>query len=463
MRRFSIRTRLTMAYTGALAVLLAAYAGGVFVFFRDGLHTQLDRQLFDNIDQAEHTLRWTPDGSRLTWLAAEHGDDNAADGRWLEVWNMDRALLYRSPAAAHQPITPVRPARDLSAATTAHVPGQIFRVRERRASVEGRPVFMRAAQSENAAHAELSRISWILSIGLPLGAVCATVAGYSLARRALAPVDRLATRASAITADRLGERLPIETPDDELGRLAQAFNATLARLEQSFDWMRRFTSDASHELRTPLTAIRSVGEVGLQGSRSPEAYREIIGSMLEEVDRFNQLVESLLTLSRADAGDIKLARQSVDLASVVEDTVTRLQVLAEEKGQHVESEVSRPAPLSADPVLLRRAIVNLLDNAIKYSPAGTPIHVTLSIADGHALVSIRDRGPGISEADQAHIFDRFYRVDRSRSRETDGVGLGLAIARWVVEAHGGQLTVESEKGRGSTFRIRLPLDVTSGA
>jgi len=323
--------------------------------------------------------------------------------------------------------------------------------------VEGRPVFMRAAQSENAAHAELARIAWILGIGLPLGAVCAAAVGYRLARRALAPVDRLATRASAITADRLGERLPVETPDDELGRLARAFNATLARLEQSFDRTRRFTSDASHELRTPLTAIRSVGEVGLQESRSPESYREIIGSMLEEVDRLNQLVESLLTLSRADAGDVKLARQPLDLASLVEDTVTHLQVLAEEKGQRVVTELGRPTTLSADPVLLRRAVVNLLDNAIKYSPAGTSIYVTLSMRDGQAVLSIRDQGPGISAVDQTRIFDRFYRVERSRSREKDGVGLGLAIARWLTEAHGGQLTVESEEGRGSTFRISLPL------
>jgi heavy metal sensor kinase len=267
----------------------------------------------------------------------------------------------------------------------------------------------------------------------------------------------MATRARAITADRLGERLPVETPDDELGRLAQAFNATLARLEQSFDRMRRFTSDASHELRTPLTAVRSVGEVGLQAPRSPEGYREIIGSMLEEIDRLNQLVESLLTLSRADAGDIKLARQPLDLAALVEATTTHLQVLAEEKGQQFVTDLGRPATLSADPVLLRRAVVTLLDNAIKYSPAGTPIDVTVSMRDGHAILSIRDQGPGISAGDQTRIFDRFYRVDRSRSREKDGVGLGLAIARWLVEAHGGQLTVESEEGRGSTFRISLPL------
>src|SRR5258708_1014494 len=341
---------------------------------------------------------------------------------------------------------------------TARGPGQVFGVGERRAEVEGGPVFMRAAQSENEAHAELARVAGIRGLGLPLGAVVAGGAGYRLARRALARVDRLATRANAITAERLSERLPVETPDDELGRLAHAFNATLARLEQSFEQMRRFTADASHELRTPLTAMRSVGEVGLQVPRSPEGYREIIGSMLEEADRLSQLVESLLAVSRADAGHTKLSRQRIDFGSLVEETATHLQVLAEERGQRLTTDLQRPVWILADPVVLRRTVVNLLDNAIKYAPSGTEIHATLSAANDHAALTITDQGPGIPAADLPHIFDRFYRVDPARSREIAGVGLGLSIARWVVEVHGGQIAVESELGRGSTFRITLPLE-----
>jgi heavy metal sensor kinase len=250
----------------------------------------------------------------------------------------------------------------------------------------------------------------------------------------------------------------VETPDDELGRLAQAFNATLGRLEQSFDQMRRFTADASHELRTPLTAVRSVGEVGLQSPRSAEGYREVIGSMLEEVDRLNQLVESLLTLSRADAGHTKLARQRLDFASFIEDTITQVDVLAEERRQRVITELQGPVWIAADAVLLRRAIINVLDNAIKYAPLDSAIRVRLSIVSDQAVLSIEDQGPGIAAADLAHIFDRFYRVDRARSRQPAGVGLGLSIARWAVEAHGGEITVASQPGRGSTFRISLPMD-----
>ena len=453
----AIRTRLTLSYTAALAVLLAVYAGGVFLFFRDGLHTQLDRQLYDDVEHAEDMLAWSAAGTAVAWRAVAHDDAGMAVLPWVEVWSTRGSLLYRSPVAEREPIEPVVAAHDHPDSVTVRQPGQVFRVQERRASIEGRPVFMRVARSENDAHTELARIGWILAIGLPLGALGAAAAGYSLARRALAPVDRLAIRASAITAERLSERLPVETPGDELGRLATAFNATLARLERSFDQMQRFTSDASHELRTPLTAVRSVGEVGLQQPRSPEGYREIIGSMLEEVDRLSQLVESLLTLSRADAGHVKLTRQPVDLSSLVQDTITQVQVLAEEKSQHVAAELNGPVLISADAVLLRRAVVNLLDNAIKYAPAGTAIHVTLSAEGQQAMVSIRDQGPGISAADQDHIFDRFYRVDRSRSRDTAGAGLGLAIARWVVEAHGGVISVTSEEGHGSTFRITLPV------
>jgi heavy metal sensor kinase len=455
--KLPIRTRLTLSYTAALAVLLAVYAAGVFLFFRDGLHTQLDQQLHEEVAHAGDLLAWSSDGTRIAGRAVTHPDEAASTSRWLEVWGTNGALLYRSAGAERAPILPGRPAGDGQGSTTARASREVFRVQERRSAIEGRPVFVRIALSEGDAHAQLARIGWILAVGLPIGAICAAAAGYRLARRALAPVDRLASRASAITAERLGERLPVETPDDELGRLATAFNATLGRLEQSFDQMRRFTSDASHELRTPLTVVRSVGEVGLQQPRSADAYREIIGSMLEEVDRLNQVVESLLTLSRADAGHVKLSRQIVEMSSLVQDTITQIHVLAEEKSQQVVATLDGPLQISADAVLLRRAVVNLLDNAIKFAPSGTTIDVVLSSEGPHAVLSIRDQGPGISAADQQHIFDRFYRVDRSRSRETHGVGLGLAIARWVVEAHGGSIRVESEEGTGSTFRMTLPL------
>jgi heavy metal sensor kinase len=263
-------------------------------------------------------------------------------------------------------------------------------------------------------------------------------------------------RARTINAERLQDRLPVDNPQDELGRLATVFNDTLSRLESSFERMRRFTSDASHELRTPLTAIRSVGEVGLRGRRDEGAYREIIGSMLEEADRLALLVDRLLTLSRADARRGKLSSDVVDLAILAEEVAEQLDVLADEKHQSLNLEIKSHPTWIGDRLVLRQALLNLVDNAIKYSPEGAEITVRLDQQSNDAVLEVSDTGPGIPEELQSRIFDRFYRVDESRSRNNGGTGLGLSIAKWAVEANGGQLTMESRHGHGCTFRITLP-------
>ena len=222
--------------------------------------------------------------------------------------------------------------------------------------------------------------------------------------------------------------------------------------------MRRFTADASHELRTPLTAMRSVGEIGLRGRRDPAAYREVIGSMLEEVDRLSLLVDRLLTLSRADSGGAMLSRDRVDLCELAEEVTNQLEVLAEEKQQSITVEAGGASICLGDRMVLRQALLNLVDNAIKYSPVGGRIAVRVSTtAGGMAVLDVSDTGPGIPADLRPRVFDRFYRADRSRSRENGGgTGLGLSIARWAVEVNGGRLTLESSDGTGATFRITLP-------
>jgi signal transduction histidine kinase len=219
--------------------------------------------------------------------------------------------------------------------------------------------------------------------------------------------------------------------------------------------MRRFTLDASHELRTPLTAIRTVGEVGLRGRRDEIAYREIIGSMLEEVDRLSQLVDRLLTLSRADGAQTKLASDNVDLCELARDVADQLSVLAEEKQQTIAIELSAASRWTGDELVLRQAVLNLVDNAIKYTPAGGKIRISLMETSSGVTIDVTDTGPGIPTALQSKIFDRFYRVDESRT-SGNGTGLGLSIAKWAVEVNGGQLTLEKTNGVGSTFRITLP-------
>jgi heavy metal sensor kinase len=268
----------------------------------------------------------------------------------------------------------------------------------------------------------------------------------------------MAATAREITADRLSERLPVGNPDDEFGRLAMAFNETFLRLEDSFDRLHRFTADASHELRTPLTAIRSVGEVGLQEAGTISSCREVIGSMLEETDRLTKLVDSLLVLSRADARTMPLTRERTDLAVLANEVSDCLQVLAEEKEQSLSVVAPQPVFVVADRTTLRQALINLLDNAIKFTPAKGYIQVAVETSpQGEAIVAVSDDGPGIPTEHRERIYERFYRVDKGRSREIDGAGLGLSIAQWAVNVNNGRIELESLDGKGSTFRIHLPL------
>jgi heavy metal sensor kinase len=303
---------------------------------------------------------------------------------------------------------------------------------------------------------QLREILIVLVVGLPVVVGFAAVGGYILARRALQPIDDLAAEAKRITAERLHERLSIPNPNDEIGRLAAVVNETFARLESSFDQLRRFTADASHELRTPLSVIRGTGEMGLRETRTPAEYKEAIGSMLEEVDRLTRLVDTLLRLSRGDAGTIRLNPERVDLGQLTRDAVSSLAVLAEERRQSIKLEIADGVTAAADRLVLREATTNIVDNAIKYSPEGSTIVVTVSRQQRRAMIAVADEGPGISAEHRQRVFDRFYRIDQGRSRQTGGTGLGLAIAKWAVEANGGVIELDGQ-ARGAIFRIWLPI------
>ena len=301
-----------------------------------------------------------------------------------------------------------------------------------------------------------------MGLGIPLAVGVAAFGGFRLAQRALSPVDRLNTHARAITANRLSDRLPVENPHDEIGQLASAFNETLARLERSFVQMRRFTADASHEMRTPLTAIKTVGETGLREGQDEGGYREVIGSMLEEVDRLTQMIDTML-LSRADGGTVPVALAPTDLAGLARDVVAQLAVLAEEKEQTLRIDAAAPVVVRADALILRMAITNLVDNAIRYSPLRGTVVVRVDADAAEARVGVSDTGPGIAPVHHDRLFDRFYRVDSARSRQGGGAGLGLAIAQWATHIHHGRLTVVSREGAGSAFTIALPFSTLPAA
>jgi heavy metal sensor kinase len=452
----SVRVRLTLWYVGVMLLVLGVYAGAVYTVVRDNSSQRLDDHLKENFDWAYDMLALRQDGS-----IAPYDETGEGDSPWLQVYSPDGLLLWDTPEARRNPV----PASDQLAKNPDErivtVPNEkppfvAYRVMSGRAKIGSRPVVVQVAASESSIMQDQRQLLYVLLLGLPAAVALAGVCGYGLARRALAPVNRMAERARSINAEQLNARLPVDNPDDELGRLATVFNQTFARLESSFERMRHFTSDASHELRTPLTAMRSVGEVGLRGRRDEAAYREIIGSMLEEVDRLALLVDRLLMLSRADTGQAKLSVDVVDLPGLAQEVAEQLGVLAEEKEQSIQVHFSDVGQWTGDRVVLRQALLNLVDNAIKYSPNGGRIEIRVAEVDDRTIIDVSDTGPGIPSELQSRIFDRFYRVDKARSRENGGTGLGLAIAKWAVEVNGGQLTLEPENGTGSCFRIALP-------
>jgi heavy metal sensor kinase len=453
-RSHSVRMRLTLLHAAALLVVLVVYVVAIYLVVSRRASEALDAQIRSDYPLAIAVIDQTPEGN-LTWMPPFEPSEEE-ELLWVQVWSADakQLRLQNFEASLRQIPESQQIAADermgIVRIDTEPVP---FRILSRRDSLEGTPVIVQVGRSETAMRRDLNSLLVILVVGLPLAVAVAGFGGYVLARGALAPIEAMTDRARSITADRLGERLPVHNADDEMGRLATVFNETLGRLEGSFEQMRRFTADVSHELRTPLTAIRSVGEVGLRGHRDADAYRAIIGSMLEEADRLAGLVNRLLTLSRAETGQASLSRDVVDLQRLADDVVAHLSVLAEEKRQSVVVERQGNPEAVADRQVLRQALINLVDNAIKFTPHGGRVQIRLGESPGKTTIDVVDSGPGIPEAARARVFDRFYRAD---SDGEGGTGLGLSIAKGAVEANGGRLTLEDAGPRGSTFRITMP-------
>jgi len=295
---------------------------------------------------------------------------------------------------------------------------------------------------------------------LPLGVALALLMGSWISRRALAAVDQIITEVREITDGRsLHRRLAEPLVKDELGRLAETLNQMMTRLERSFAALRRFTADASHELKTPLTVLRAGVERAITTPNLPQDTLATLEETLQEIKRMTELVDALLTLARADEGIAPLHREPVDLRAIVEEVRETGELLAEESGVRVDvATPPEPMVVSVDATRIRQLILNLLTNAVKYTPPGGTVRMQLGAADGRVILSVADTGIGIAPGDLPHIFDRFWRADSARTRtgERPGAGLGLAISKWIAEAHGGRIDVVSRPGRGTTFTVTLP-------
>jgi len=305
----------------------------------------------------------------------------------------------------------------------------------------------------------LHQLLLILFIAVPAALLIASAGGLFLANKALRPVDAITQIARRIGSGDLSQRIRIKRVNDELGRLASTFNEMIGKLEKSFRQVKRFTADASHELKTPLTILRGEVEVGLKKKRGLKEYQQILASNLEEIGRMSRIVEDLLTLSRADMGELIMEREEIELSALAREVWEDLQLLAKKKRIQLKFMDNGFTRVEGDPLFLRQLILNLTENGLKYTRPGGQVAVRVKGYRDQGVVRllVTDTGVGIPQKDLKRIFDRFYRVDGARSRETGGTGLGLSICQWIAHAHEGRIAVESKVGKGSTFTVTLPM------
>jgi heavy metal sensor kinase len=303
---------------------------------------------------------------------------------------------------------------------------------------------------------QLESLRQIFYFGLPAALLAAGIGGFLLARKSLTPVVAMSNQAEHISARNLHERLQVRNARDELGHLASVFNELLSRLDRSFEGMRGFMADASHELRTPLSIIRGEADVALSQDRDSADYKAALAIIQDEAKRLSRLVDDMLELARADAGQRPLRLAAFYLNDLVDECCRAAQVLAAQKGLSLQAEPAPDISFQGDEDILRRMLLNLLDNAIKYTPAGGAVTVTLKQEPGFIKISVSDTGIGIPAEAAPQVFERFYRISKARSRADGGSGLGLSIAKWAAEAHKGSITVASQPNQGSTFTVILP-------
>ena len=457
--RPSLHTRLLAWLLSLLTATMAAFAAVLLFAVQYGVWGGFDERLRHEVDAGRSVLApyWTVDGiSAPDYINPIPPHDR----RWLEVWSLDGQRLFRSPQAESAPLDDVG-APTIARAWSVRTTVEPMRVLDAPSDIVGLPVVVRVAESEVAIRAQIRTIWISMAASLVVCLAGALWSGYRLTRRALRPLDDLVMQTADVTAERLGRGVQVADADREVHAVAEAFNDTLRRLSVSFEQARRFSADASHELRTPLTSIRAVGQLALQDRQDPGQYRDAIASMVEDTERLGRLLDSLLLLSRADAQQIALARTAIDVDVLVRATVEQRAVLAEEK-QLALTVDTVPARVFGDADVLGLALGNLLDNAIRYTPSLGRVHVAVAVDGSRVSVSVTDSGPGIAPEHHARLFDRFYRVDGPRSRQSGGAGLGLSIAAWAALAHGGRVSVDSAPGAGSTFRIDVPSDKSDG-
>ena len=465
----SVRIRLTLWYASVLAISLVTFA--LLVYYAAA------RIFYERQDESLRSTAETVASAYMQELEEEGSITKANDvvlaqmvfpNRYVEVVDTEGRLVAQSSNLVGHSLT--LPATTLSEARQRSVGFVVSKTIESESlgvRVAAVPLsknsnnpfgFAVVAESLNVIEAGLRRLRRDFFAGVPLVLLFASLGGYFLARKSLAPIALMNAQTQRITAESLSSRLDVTNARDELGQLATTINALLARLDATFSEQQRFIADASHELRTPLAVLRGETEVALEQNRGAEDYRESLALIKDEAERLTRIVENLFILARQPVDQHSIMKEPLRLNEVVSECVRSAQVLATQRGLrlHLDGATSE-VNFTGDDEMLKRMLLNLLDNAVKYTAPGGDVGVALSTQNGSARIVVTDSGIGIPAADQPRIFDRFYRVDKARSRALGGAGLGLSIAKWIVEAHGGTIAVQSIPTQGSEFIVDLPL------
>ena len=478
----SLRFKLTLWYVLILGILLISFSTFLYFTLSKSLHRDVDNKLrslaelvssesssplskfgFGNIDQAlETSMNLKPIGKFIQVL-----DESGNIGRKSEnLKNVQLPISLNALKNASKGLITFETNRSIG-----NTPLRIitFPVVENNHAAK----IVQIASSLEGVEDALNTLFIILIITVPLALMVASLGGQFLAHKALKPVDDITQTARMITSQNLNQRITPPKVKDEISRLIETFNGMISRLDQSFRQIKQFSSDASHELRTPLTILKGEVEVMLRKERTQQEYQQTLKSNLEEINRMSQIVEDLLLLSKADTGQIILNKGDINLTEILSEVVAQMDMLARSKRLYLSaSNNHQDVHIFGDALRIRELFINLIENGIKYTEEGGSIHISLQKEYLPPLRNLTDRlekererfikiivsdtGIGISKEDQEKIFIRFFRVDKARSREQGGSGLGLSICKWIVEAHQGQIKVESELGKGSSFVVKFP-------
>lgn len=448
-----IRIRLTLWYVAVLLAGLALFGAGMWLMLEHRLVTNLDARLTARVDGLRALLK-DEGGARnhgqlqdeLTEYARE-----APEGAFVQVQDARGAVLLQARPPQLNSFMSGRPIFRVERIGT-----KSYRVLTDQVVVDNQTYYVRVASSIDELVAVLRDFRQLLLLLAPAVVLLACAGGYWLSARALSPVDAITSQAKSITLQNLSERLSVPATRDEVQRLADTWNEMLERLDASVRRIRQFTADASHELRTPLALIHATAELSLRRERSADEYRDSLRQIQGDTQRLTAVTESLLTLARSDSGSLQLTRAPLDMNSIVREFVRQVVPAAEERGIHLYTRLpDHAAVASGDEAGIRRVLLALTDNALKYTPAGGNVELSVLCCEQGVRLVVEDTGAGIPLEAQPHIFERFFRTEPARSEQA-GAGLGLAIAQAIIQAHGSEITVESTPGHGSRFAFLLP-------